>query len=321
MTDTSEVSRRPNESASTHGWKSWAISATLVAIGLLLTSLAVELGKNTDISHSVWYQFLTHVATAFLIAGIWHGIDSFLLRKSFAELISGKLKEQIFSLSKNVDEIKIELQNQLNPLRAKIHDISDQIHASRHERALGFLHSHAESHAELYEEMIVKSNLLTMVFHNGEYWTRTHRENLKERLADPNKMTRIVLLKPDSGAAHLIEKKELMKRGAYIEKIQETLSIISGLLAVDSKLEIYTTSFHMGQAIFLTESIAYVIPRFILDFAVPPVFIFEKNDHKKSYYKKLNEDLEHLIRHPDTEKLDLSSVQQDALPDARYASC
>lgn len=309
MTETSEASRELNEPASTHGWKSWAISATLVAIGFFLTSVAVELGKNTDISHSVWYQFLTHVATAFLIAGIWHGIDSFLLRKSFAELISAKLKEQIFSLPKSMDELKVEVQNQLNPLRAKIHDVSDQIHASRHERALGFLHSHAESHAELYEEMIVKSKSLTMVFHNGEYWMRTHHENLKERLVDPNKMSRIVLLKPDSDAAHLIEKKELMRKGAYIEKIQETLKIISGLVGADSKVEVYMTSFHMGQAIFLTESVAYVIPRFIVDFAVPPVFIFEKNDHKKSYYKKLNEDLEHLIRHSDTEKLDLSSVQ------------
>jgi hypothetical protein len=47
-----------------------------------------------------------------------------LLRKSFAELISAKLKEQIFSLPKSMDELKVELQNQLNPLRAKIHDVS-----------------------------------------------------------------------------------------------------------------------------------------------------------------------------------------------------
>jgi hypothetical protein len=193
-------------------------------------------------------------------------------------------------------------------VEAQLHDVVDQIKASRHDRNLGFARSYVESHPELYEELINDAVHLTVVVNNGYVWVHTHRDDLKNRLHDPNKRTTFVLLHPGSVAASLMEQKENMAPGAYKARTDEALSLIAEAANDQSDVEIYGVSMSLGQAVFLTESKALVVPRFYVEPSVPPVFVFEKIDHKKSYYKRIHDDVDHVLKHKDTVRLSLGTT-------------
>ena len=107
-----------------------------------------------------------------------------------------------------------------------------------------------------------------------------------------------------------MEAKEHLAKGGYSQRIGEALSTLGGLVRPTTKLDVYGVAIPITQAMFLSETRALVVPRFTVEPSVPPVFEFEKNDQKKSYYRRLSEDVEHLLRHAHTRRLNISGNSQ-----------
>jgi len=276
--------------------KSGLIATLLVAIGLALTLLHEKVFHD-DVG--IIGTVVHHLSTAFLIAGLWHAIEVFFARREFFEAMG-----EVFNRSVAI------LATGQRTTNAHIHDLSDQIKASRHDLKLGFVRSYIESHPELYEEIILRPQSLTMVLNNGSVWVNTHRDELKERFADPSKSTRLIVLHPESTAAGFMEAKEHMAKGGYTQRIGDAITTLETLLSPETKLEIYGVTLPITQAIFISENKALVVPRFAVEPSVPPVFEFDKNDQKKSYYRRLSDDVEHLVRHPETRKLQFTTASQ-----------
>lgn len=273
--------------------KSSLIGTSLIVVGLLLAmGHGTLLGYHLVDEHGIPATLIHHLATALLIAGMWHAIEVFLSRKEFFEVLGKVLRDSLAPIA--TSERKLETQ---------LHDIQDQIHASRHERSLGFVRSYVESHPEMYEDLITKSQELTVVLNNGHVWLHTQRDSLKDRLEDVNKSTRFIFLNPSSPAAEFMEEKEGMVKGGYKTRLGEALSLLHDLSKPNGRLEIYCMGLLSVQAIFLSESQVLVVPRFVIESSVPPIFAFEKNDHKKSYYRKISDDVDHLLKHPETTKI------------------
>lgn len=272
--------------------KNLLIAAVLVAVGLMLTLISeVVFGKDGVALIST--QLLEHLSTAFLIAGIWHAIDVLIIRREFLQALRA-------GITRCLDPLWQDQKRQ----NAHLNNLSDQIRASRHEKMLGFNRSYVESHPELYEDIVANSNVLIMVLSNGYVWIHSHRDELKSRFADAEKQTTIFLLDPESDAARVMEAKEGLAPGGYRQKVEESFSLLNSIAARHTRLEVYGVGVPVVQAIFQSESRALVVPRFIVEPSVPPVFEFEKNDHKKSYYKRICDDLDHLSRHQETRRLE-----------------
>lgn len=288
------------------GMSSALVSVVLLAAGLIFTILHGYLLQSKALQeHGIAATLLGHLATALLIAGIWHAVDTYLSRKEFVDLLAAISRRATGQTG-----------SAIRKLEGKIHDLSDQVHASRHERTLGFVRSYVESHPELYEEVLTRSQSLIIVLNNGYVWLHTHREALKERLLDPAKSTTVVLLRVGSAASRLMEQKEIMALGSYDAKLQEALSLLRTIVRSDSQLEIYGVAFPLGQAIFLSETQLLVVPRFVLEPSVPPVFVFDRNNNRKSYYRRVSEDVETLLRHPETVRIELWPQAPVNEPDA-----
>jgi hypothetical protein len=104
-----------------------------------------------------------------------------------------------------------------------------------------------------------------------------------------------------------METKENLAKGGYAQKIEEAFMPLRTMTPEPGRLEIFGVTVPIVQAIFLSESRVLVVPRFTVEPSVPPVFEFERNDHKKSYYKRVSDDVEHLLRHSETRGLTLPS--------------
>jgi hypothetical protein len=155
----------------------------------------------------------------------------------------------------------------------------------------------------MYEDLITKSQELTVVLNNGHVWLHTQRDPLKERLEDVNKSTRFIFLNPSSPAAEFMEEKEGMAKGGYKTRLREAISLLQDLLRPNGRLEIYCMSLPSVQAVFLSESQVLVVPRFVIEPSIPPVFAFEKNGHRRSYYRKISDDVDHLLKHSETTRI------------------
>lgn len=271
--------------------KSGLLGALLIIIGLML-ALAYQNLFTAETNKGIIAALVHHLSTAFLIAGLWHSIEVFFTRQEFLEV-----------LAETNSKLLSPLTHSTKTLETQIHDLSDQVRAEKHERRLGFVRSYVESHPELYESIISQSLHLTMVVNNGYVWVQTHRDELKERFADETKTTRILVIDPTSDAARVMEAHEHLAIGSYKLKVEETLNLLAGIADNDNRLEVYSISVPIGQAIFLSETRALIVPRFLLEPSVPPVFEFHKNNDKKSYYRRIFEDVEHLIRDSGTQRL------------------
>jgi hypothetical protein len=283
------------QSRKTFQLKSSLIASVLVIFGFALLFVHEH---YFDGNIGVWSTVVHHLSTAFTIAGVWHALEVFFLRSETFSVISNSISEELKPISRESGIIK----EKIHDIKGKIHDISDQIHASRHERRLGFSKSFVESHPELYEILISESEELTIVLNNGYVWIHSHIDDLKDRFSSKDKKTTFIMLNCDCEAARLQEKKEHLEAGAYAIKLKETFVVLNDIIKDETNIKFYKTDLPVVQATFLSESKAYLIPRFIIEPSVPPVFVFEKNNSKKSYYRRIKADIDHLLRHQETER-------------------
>lgn len=267
MEDESDILKN-NASGVRFVFKHLLASIFLAALGIIIIVLLDTTFRA--LKEHTYYIIFEHIATALIIAGIWHAINHLFIWKEFICIIS-----RLINLI-NSDKIEI--------IRA--------INTARRDTELGLTDAYNDVGDFNFNEFILHPKELTIVLGQGFGWVPHHIDALRLRISDPQKMTKFFFIHPDSKAAELIAKKIQLEKEDYCRKAQATIQILKQEMKKDSNLLIYGHFSVPHHSVYFADKNSLVITPYFFSHSRrnPPVFVFNKG----AFVTKVKLDLETL---------------------------
>lgn len=253
-------------------YKHLIAAVILTVVGFALTVALATILKSLKEDFHILHVIFEHLATALTIAGLWHIISEFMMKRDFIRI--GNKVVQEFIESSRQDKAQI------------IQSISN----ARKDSKLGLIDTYHDVSAFSYSEFIAHPAELTIVLGDGYSWVSMHLDVLRDRVCDPSKTTKLFIIDPGSPAMDLVAKKMRMKADLYRDRALLTIETLRRELIPGSKFTIFGHPSIPHHAVYLGDRLAITPYFFSTKKRSPPVFVFEKG----SYVSRVQADLSEL---------------------------
>lgn len=253
-------------SRTVHHVKHALVSLVLLSISLVGMLTLEILKHNYNIKEDIFLAIAEHICTATFIAGVWHGIHEFFVKRNFIRI-----------MDENTESILKE------------------ISTAKRDRKLGLIDTYHDVDAYHFTDLVAHPTELTIVLNDGYHWLSDHIQTFRKRFADPTKKTTFVFVHPDSELVSVISRKIGWQPEEYRKKIINTIKVLTRERKADTHLNIlghFSIGYHSA---FLADSKLVVTPYFFSKKKQnPPVFIFNDTE-RDCFVSKVKDDLEQLI--------------------------
>lgn len=260
-------------------YKHLITSITLTALGIILIILLDTTFKY--LKEHAYYIIFEHIATALIIAGIWHTIYQLLIWKEFIK-ISENITNDFIKQNNNNKEEFIKTVNTIKE------EFIKTVNIAKRDAKLGLIDTYHDVSAFSFNDFILHPIELTIVLGQGYGWVTNNIESLRSRIQDPRKTTKFFFIHPDSQAAELVANKMLIDKEDYSRRAQATIQLIKKEMQSDSKVFIYGHRSVPHHAVYLGDRLVITPYFFSHEKNNPPVFVFEKGSFVAKVQKDLN---------------------------------
>lgn len=260
---------------------SHALKHAITSLALLLVSLVmmltIEIFKHQMEVDNVFTKVTEHVATALFIAGVWHCLHEFFVKREFI----------------------------------KIHDrgierVLDAVATARQDAAIGLISTCNDVKEFSYLPFIDHPAPLTVVLNDGGHWVSDHIDALRKRLSDPLRRTKFLLIHPESSFIEPLCSKIGWEPDEYRNKILKTVRELRSLGRTHGNIEILGHRTIVYQSLFFSHSDIVMTPYFLSsEKQTPPVLVF-RDDGQDSFGAKLKRDIAALEK----QSVDISTYSQ-----------
>jgi hypothetical protein len=143
---------------SVHSFK-LAITTLALILVSLVGMLTLEVVQHSlGVKKNVFISICEHICTALFIAGVWHGVHEFFVKKNFIRIND-----------ENTDRIL------------------QEIATAKKDRKLGLVDTFHDVDAYRFSELIHHPTRLTIVLTDGYHWLSDHLESIRKRFRDTSK--------------------------------------------------------------------------------------------------------------------------------------